>query len=109
MAGDTKQRMIEATALALRQRGLAATSFTEVLAASGAARGAIYHHFPGGKEELAEHAVEWTGRRVRDEIQAIEGDDPDQVLDGFVARIRPVVAKSVAGTSCAVAAYSASA
>jgi AcrR family transcriptional regulator len=52
MVHDTKQRMIEAAALSLRTRGLAATSFTDVLAASGAARGAIYHHFPGARTTL---------------------------------------------------------
>jgi AcrR family transcriptional regulator len=104
MARDTKQRMVEAAALSLRERGLAATSFTEVLAASGAARGAIYHHFPGGKDDLAEHAVAWTGRRVRTELESIGGDDPEAVLRSFVELIGPVVRKAAGGTSCAVAA-----
>ncbi|MCM3921983.1 TetR/AcrR family transcriptional regulator [Frankia sp. AiPs1] len=104
MAGDTRQRMTEAAALSLRRRGLAATSFTDVLAASGAARGAIYHHFPGGKDDLAEQAVAWTGRRVRAEFASIGGDDPDAVLRSFIALISPVVAKAAGGTSCAVAA-----
>ena len=46
MARDTKQRMVEAAAASLRRRGLTATSFTDVLTASGAARGAIR---PGGR------------------------------------------------------------
>jgi AcrR family transcriptional regulator len=104
MPRDTKQRMTESAALSLRQRGLAATSFTDVLAASGAARGAIYHHFPGGKNDLAEQAVAWTGRRVRAELESIGGDDPDAVLCSFIELISPVVAKAAGGTSCAVAA-----
>ena len=32
-------------------------SFTEILDASGAARGAIYHHFPGGKTQLVAEAA----------------------------------------------------
>lgn len=104
MARETKQRMVEAAALSLRRRGLAATSFTGVLAASGAARGAIYHHFPGGKDDLVEHAVAWTGQRVRAEFADIDADDPDAVLDAFVNLIRPVVAQAAGGASCAVAA-----
>ena len=104
MARDTKQRMIEAAASSLRRRGLVATSFTDVLAASGAARGAIYHHFPDGKDELAGHAVTWTGRRVRDQFAALEAGDTDAVLRRFIDLIRPVVAQAAGGTSCAVAA-----
>ncbi|MGE0219457.1 TetR/AcrR family transcriptional regulator [Mycolicibacterium sp.] len=107
MSRDTKQRMVEAAALSLRQRGLTATSFTDVLAASGAARGAIYHHFPEGKVELATHAVEWTGRRVRAEIESIDEDSPSAVLRSFVDHIRPVVEQATTGTSCAVAAVTA--
>jgi AcrR family transcriptional regulator len=104
MSNDTKQRMVEAAALSLRRRGLAATSFTDVLAASGAARGAIYHHFPEGKVDLATHAVEWTGRRVRTELEGIDEGTPAAVLRRFVNLIRPVVAQAADGTSCAVAA-----
>jgi TetR/AcrR family transcriptional repressor of lmrAB and yxaGH operons len=103
MAQDTKQRMIEAAASSLRTRGLAATSFTEVLAASGAARGAIYHHFPGGKDDLAEQAVTWSGRRVRTEIENIDAISPDAVIDEFLRRIRPVVAEASSGIGCAAA------
>jgi len=83
--------------------GLAATSFTQVVSVSGAARGAIYHHFPGGKAELAHEAVAWTGRRVRDEFATIDAHAPDAVVAEFLAKIRPVVARASAGISCAVA------
>ncbi len=104
VASDTRQRMIEAAASSLRRRGLTATSFTDVLTASGAARGAIYHHFPGGKDELAQDAVAWTGRRVRDEFAALDTGDVDSVLRGFLDLIRPIVAQAAGGASCAVAA-----
>src|ERR1700722_7683964 len=44
--------MIELTAVLLARKGLQGTSFSEVLEASGAPRGSLYHHFPGGKDEL---------------------------------------------------------
>jgi TetR/AcrR family transcriptional regulator, lmrAB and yxaGH operons repressor len=74
------------------------------VADSGAARGVIYHHFPGGKDDLAEQAVAWTDRRVRADLESIEAGEPDLVLRDFIARIRPVVVMAAGGTSCAVAA-----
>jgi TetR/AcrR family transcriptional repressor of lmrAB and yxaGH operons len=104
MAGDTKQRMVEAAAELLRVQGLASTSFTDVLATSGAARGVIYHHFPGGKAELARDAVVWTGKSVQAHLAAIDVDSPSAVVAAFLALVRPVVEQSAHGASCAVAA-----
>src|SRR4051794_30805018 len=56
-----RQRMIQSAAMVMRERGVEATSFSEVIARSGAPRGSIYHHFPGGKEELIEEATRWAG------------------------------------------------
>ena len=61
----TRERMVEAAVRALQRRGLAGMSFTDVLTDSGAARGAIYHHFPGGKAQLAAEAAELDGVRIR--------------------------------------------
>ncbi|MBZ9744528.1 TetR/AcrR family transcriptional regulator [Mesorhizobium sp. CO1-1-7] len=52
MATDTRTRMIEATALLLRRRGYYGTSLNDILSASGAPRGSLYFHFPGGKDQL---------------------------------------------------------
>lgn len=104
MAAGTRQRMVEAAAGLLRDGGLEAASFSEVLARSGAARGAIYHHFPQGKVELTRAAVSWTGDRVRANLEALHGDDPSQVVATFLDAIRPVVGEAAGGTSCAVAA-----
>ena len=104
MAPGTRQRMVEAAAGLLRDGGLEAANFSDVLARSGAARGAIYHHFPQGKSELTRAAVSWTADRVRANLEALGGDDPSQVVAAFFEAIRPVVAEASSGTSCAVAA-----
>jgi TetR/AcrR family transcriptional repressor of lmrAB and yxaGH operons len=52
VATDTRTRMIEATALLIRQRGYHGTSLSDILSASGAPRGSLYFHFPGGKDQL---------------------------------------------------------
>jgi AcrR family transcriptional regulator len=61
-----------ASAVALiRERGVAATSFADVLAHSGAPRGSIYHHFPGGKSQLIEEATRSAADQLTDRIQRI--------------------------------------
>jgi AcrR family transcriptional regulator len=49
--------MVRSAIRLIRQRGIAAVSFADVLADSGAPRGSIYHHFPGGKSQLVEEAT----------------------------------------------------
>ena len=104
--GDTRDRMISAAVETLRRRGLAGTSFTEVLRQSGAPRGVIYHHFPGGKDELAEAAVRAFGAGVQEHLRALSPVEPTPagVVEAFLAQVRPVVEQSAAGSGCAVAA-----
>jgi TetR/AcrR family transcriptional repressor of lmrAB and yxaGH operons len=104
MAGDTRDRMIDATVAALRRHGVAGMSFTEILASSGAARGAIYHHFPGGKAQLVAEAAARNGADVRTHLAGLPADSPSAVVDAFLALIRPVVAAAADGCGCAVAA-----
>ncbi len=104
MAADTRGRMIDATVRALQRRGVAGMSFTEVLEDSGAARGAIYHHFPGGKAQLIAEAAARNGQDVRDFFGTLPTDDPQAVVNAFLAAIRPVVQDSASGGGCAVAA-----
>jgi TetR/AcrR family transcriptional regulator, lmrAB and yxaGH operons repressor len=104
MAGDTRDRMIDATVTALQRHGVAGMSFTEVLASSGAARGAIYHHFPGGKAQLVAEAAARNGNDVRALLADLPAASPSAVVDAFLALVRPVVAASACGAGCAIAA-----
>lgn len=68
MTTDSRERMIRAAVELFAERGYAATSFHDVIERSGAPRGSIYHHFPGGKAELGLEALrrtaEHTARRL---------------------------------------------
>src|SRR5690349_20562326 len=96
--------MIQAAIEGLRRSGVVGMSFTQVLADSGAARGAIYHHFPGGKRQLVAEAVECNAEDVRAQLTILPVDSPSAVVEGFLTTVRPVLAASVAGRGCAVAA-----
>jgi TetR/AcrR family transcriptional repressor of lmrAB and yxaGH operons len=62
MAGEVRARMVDGAIALLASRGLEGTSFSEVLELTGAPRGSIYHHFPGGTAELVSAAVDGAGR-----------------------------------------------
>jgi len=101
--------MIDAAVDALRRDGVAGMSFTDLLSASGAARGAIYHHFPGGKSELVVEAVTRNAADVRARLAELPDGSARVIVDEFLKLVRPVVQESTAGSGCAVAAAAMSA
>jgi AcrR family transcriptional regulator len=50
--------MVQAAKQLIRERGYNATAFSDVLKLSGAPRGSVYFHFPGGKTQLGIEAAE---------------------------------------------------
>jgi TetR/AcrR family transcriptional regulator, lmrAB and yxaGH operons repressor len=53
----------------LRAQGYSATGRAQLLKESGVSNGSLYHHFPGGMEELAEAALEASGQAVADALR----------------------------------------
>jgi AcrR family transcriptional regulator len=62
MSTPTRQRIVEAGADLLRLKGYSATGVKEIVAAAQAPFGSLYHHFPGGKEQVGEEVIRWSGR-----------------------------------------------
>src|SRR5437764_4148865 len=58
--GETRRRLVETTAQLLQRQGLNGTGVLEVLRESGAPRGSLYFHFPGGKEQLTVEAIDYS-------------------------------------------------
>ncbi|WP_040792463.1 TetR/AcrR family transcriptional regulator [Nocardia paucivorans] len=56
--------MIDSAIELIRRRGVTATSFSDILAHSGAPRGSVYHHFPGGKAQLVTEATRHAADRL---------------------------------------------
>src|SRR2546425_12224814 len=95
--------MVRGAVSLIRTRGVNATSFSDVLAESGAPRGSIYHHFPKGKEQLAGDAVRWTSKRVLAHQRTCRATTPEGVLDCFIDMWRQVVLASGGAAGCVVA------
>lgn len=71
-----RERMIRSAALLVREQGARATSIDDVLAHSGAPRGSVYHHFPGGREELLREATAFAGAMVARRMLREDGPLP---------------------------------
>jgi TetR/AcrR family transcriptional regulator, lmrAB and yxaGH operons repressor len=99
---DARRKMIESAATLLAIRGLQGTAFSDVLERSGAPRGSIYHHFPEGKDQLVDAAIELAGERALGVLDAVEGASPDDVTRYFLELWRQVLTRSNLRAGCAV-------
>jgi AcrR family transcriptional regulator len=103
MTKDSRARMVKSAAALIRTRGVNATSFSDVVADSGAPRGSIYHHFPRGKDQLAGDAIGWTSERVLAHQRACPATTASGVLACFIDMWRQVVLASGGTAGCVVA------
>src|ERR1035438_5451283 len=102
MTRSVREQMVDSAVILLAKHCLGGTSFTEVLTASGAPRGSIYHHFPGGKDELIAAAIEVAGARAVALLSSFEGRGPVEIVDGFFAMWRAVLERSQFSAGCSV-------
>src|SRR5215831_13088523 len=84
VAENVRTRMIEGAVHLLAQHGLQATSFSEVLEFTGAPRGSVYHHFPAGKDQLIESAVDLAGGRALRALDSQAGASAEEITAFFL-------------------------
>jgi len=91
----------------MRERGVEATAFSDVLAHSGAPRGSIYHHFPDGKSQLIVEATRYAGKYIAAGLSsALTQQDLPRALRVFGRTWRRILRESKFGAGCAVVAAS---
>jgi TetR/AcrR family transcriptional repressor of lmrAB and yxaGH operons len=83
MKQPSRDQMIEGALTLLAKQGLQATSFSEVLKLTKAPRGSIYHHFPGGKDQLVAEALKLSEQRTAATIEALDSTKPEKIVQGF--------------------------
>ncbi|MGW0553623.1 TetR/AcrR family transcriptional regulator [Streptomyces sp. NPDC002926] len=102
---DSRERMVVSAAELLRHNGAGATSIDRVLAHSGAPRGSVYHHFPGGRSQLIDEAVALAGDFIAGLIEtAAQADDPLKATDAFFALWRDLLVDSDFRAGCPIVA-----
>jgi TetR/AcrR family transcriptional regulator, lmrAB and yxaGH operons repressor len=86
MAPDTRARMVATTSRLLEHRGYHGTALSDIIAESGAPRGSLYFHFPGGKDQLVLEATRAGVARATEGLRAaLAGGDA-------VAGVRALIA-----------------
>jgi AcrR family transcriptional regulator len=99
-----RERMIVSTALLVRERGARATSLDAVLEHSGAPRGSVYHHFPGGREQLLREATGYAGEYVARRLERTAIEDPLLAIDTLLDEYRESLLASDFRAGCPVVA-----
>ena len=100
-----RSALLRATQNLLRQKGYLAMGVADILRASGAPRGSLYHHFPEGKVALAAEAVRVEGETVRRHLLRLMQDHPtpEAFFDAYAARLGAWMAASDFRDGCPLA------
>ena len=87
---DTRERVLQQAADVFNRLGYAATSVSDLEAATGLRTGGIYRHFPGGKETLAREAFRYALRSFDERFDSAAAAPGDAIarLNAFVAVYR---------------------
>jgi len=99
---QTRKRMIAGAARAIGTRGVGAMSLRDLAREAGVPLGSTYHHFPGGKTELAAEAVASTGRRVARLVESARDEGIDGAIAAFTRVWRELLVETDFRTGCPV-------
>ncbi|MGW2194815.1 TetR/AcrR family transcriptional regulator [Streptosporangium sp. NPDC001682] len=72
---ETRGRLLDATQDLIEGGGYFEAGLNRVIAASGAPRGSLYFHFPGGKDHLVAESVRRAGREIGQVVHDLVGGD----------------------------------
>ena len=68
---DTKSLLIDTSTTLFQQKGYKSVGLNEILKACNVTKGALYHHFPNGKEELLITCLHGLHETITTDIEAI--------------------------------------
>jgi TetR/AcrR family transcriptional regulator, lmrAB and yxaGH operons repressor len=102
---DGRMLLLNGARQLLAEKGYAGMELRDVAERGRAPRGSIYHHFPGGKVQLAREAAELEGTAIRDLIErSLEERGLKETLAMFGEIFRRRVADHPERIGCPVAA-----
>ena len=102
---STRERVLDTTAELFRRYGYTGTGMKQIVAAAGAPFGSLYHHFPGGKEQLGGEVVRRAGRMYFELFEAIYDGAPDPAsgIEDFFAGAAEVLRETDYADACPIA------
>lgn len=86
---DTRSRLIREATRLFQMRGYHGVGVTEILQAARVPKGSLYHHFPGGKRQLAIATIEFLAGEVLDQLGKLrlQGHRVSAILATMAAEI----------------------
>lgn len=106
MSGKTREGMVHSAAKLLRSNGVRGTSFARVLEDSGAPRGSVGHHFPGGKDELVLAALTAADAEIAARLRGLAegGARSSEIVDALCGYFAEGLERTGYRAGCPVAA-----
>jgi AcrR family transcriptional regulator len=77
VAAGTRDRIMDSSAELFRRQGYTGTGVKQIVALANAPFGSLYHFFPGGKEQLGEEVIRWSGALYIELFASVALQAPD--------------------------------
>lgn len=102
---STRDRLIAAMLNALRRKGYHGVGLSELLTEAAAPKGVLYHHFPGGKSELAMAAIQTVVSQMTSGLQKLltRHANPADALQGWMVSAQKLLVGSGFEQGCPLA------
>jgi AcrR family transcriptional regulator len=96
---------MDASAELFRRQGYAGTGVKQIVATASAPFGSLYHFFPGGKEQLGEEVIRWSGGIYGQLIDVfyVPGIDPVTATRNFFAGAAETLRQTDYADACPIA------
>jgi len=88
---SAREDMLSAAVELFGERGYEGVGVAELLAKSGAPRGSLYFHFPGGKQQIGAEVVARVGAEVASRFRGLHDSGVD--LEAFIETVFKTTAK----------------
>lgn len=106
--GDTRRRMLGTAIELIQEGGAAGVTVDAVLSRSHAPRGSVYHHFPGGRDQIVREAAQMAAEAMTSVVAGLSELPPVQGLRAFLGVWREMLSGSDFQSGCPVAAVTVS-
>jgi AcrR family transcriptional regulator len=101
----TRDRILDSSAELFRRQGYAGTGIKQITAEASAPFGSLYHFFPGGKEQLGEAVIRWSGGMYLQLFSTIaaQAADPLTAVADFFAGAAQTLRETDFADACPIA------